>query len=172
MLNRFTYASFAFFLIVVSIEFARKLKKNTVKIAKTPKWWHPSHFNVAAFVYLGGQFVGPHLPKESPFIAMTLLFLVAMSVAGRALSNKFAYVLPVLAVASSAYYGNRYGFALSVAFTVVFKWMEAATTPIFEAVDTKTVRLGEVRQGDIVASVSFPEILEKTGVRLRESPLQ
>lgn len=72
----------------------------------------------------------------------------------------------------SFYYGNKYGFVLSLAFTAAFKWLEAKSEPIFEAVDTKPVRLGEIRQGDIVASASFDEIERATGIRLRESPLQ
>lgn len=103
---------------------------------------------------------------------MTLFFLVAMSFAGNIFGKKAAYVLPIAALASSTYYGNKYGFALSIAFTLGFKWLEAKSEPVFEAVDTKPVRLGELRQGDIVSSVSFEEVREKTGIRLRESPLQ
>ncbi|MFZ3232065.1 MAG: hypothetical protein WA194_00735 [Patescibacteria group bacterium] len=77
---------------------------------------------------------------------MTLFFLVAMSFAGKIFNEKAAFAFPVLAVASSAYYGNKYGFALSIAFTLAFKWLEAKSEPIFEAIDTKPVAIGELRQ--------------------------
>lgn len=103
---------------------------------------------------------------------MTLFFLVAMSLAGKVFHTKAAYVFPVAAIAASAYYGNKYGFVLSIGFTLGFKWLESKFEPVFETIDTKPVMLGELRQGDIVSSVSFGEIQEKTGILLRESPLQ
>jgi Flp pilus assembly protein protease CpaA len=172
ILERFTYASFLVFSLSVIGNLAFKGIRKKETFGKAPDWWNFSHLNVAAFVYLGGQFVGPHLPRGSSYLAMTLFFLVTMAYAGKWLAKKSAYVLPVAAVAASAYYGNRYGFALSIGFTVFFRWIEAVASPVFEAIDTRTVRLGEIRQGDIVARTSFAEISKRTGVELRESPLQ
>ncbi len=52
ILNHFTYASFAFFLVAVVWEFAQKMRKRTEKMRKSDPWWNHSHLNVAAFVYL------------------------------------------------------------------------------------------------------------------------